>query len=362
MATKGGNFEEVVREYFSRRGFLAIRGVPFQHLANDVTDLDLWLYGKQPSGFRLRAIVDAKNKRSPKAFERILWVRGLQAITNSDKSFVATTDASPTVAKFGQENQVLVISSSYLSEIVPDGNGGRFSNEEFEDKIREFKSWKEDGDWIKTISRLKSSVLNTSPFQSFNIACSAFKFFCERIHTRPSHKDVAFRCAVLSASFACLALDRGLENYQFRTAKERNEAIQYGIAYGDAVDGATKRSIATILDVIKDHIDGGKPMSSQVKTFFDELPASLRADIIADHFADQHHFQDLFRSARELERLAYIINQGPLELSIETKAALGVIADFCEVDRRLLKQACKSKEATGSQSDTAESFSEPPLI
>lgn len=362
MAKKGGIFEETVREYFSRRGFLAIRGVLFQHQANDVTDIDLWLYGKQPSGFRLRAIVDAKNKRSPKAFERILWVRGLQAITNADKSFVATTDTSPTVARFGQEHDVLVISSSFLADVVPDGNGGRFSNEEFESKIRDYKSWKEDGDWIKTIARLKASVLSASPFQSFNIACSAFKFFSERIHTRPNHEDIAFRCAMLAASFACLALDRGLESYQFRTAKERNMAIQWGIAYGDAVDGTARKSISTILDVIKEHIDGGKPISAQVKRFFEELPSNLRADIVSDYFSDQNNFQDLFRAARELERLAYVVDHDALALPVEAKAALGVLADFCEVDRRLLKWAFRSRDGANSDPQKGGHFSEPTLI
>jgi len=68
-----------VRAYFARQGFFALRGVSYRFEDEVVTDIDAWLYGRHSASVRTRTIVDVKEKRSPKAFERILWARGMIA-------------------------------------------------------------------------------------------------------------------------------------------------------------------------------------------------------------------------------------------------------------------------------------------
>lgn len=333
---KGESFEELVREYFSRRGFLAVRSVMFQFENDDVTDVDIWLYGKQASGFRMHGIVDAKNKKSPKAFERILWVKGLQAITRSDRAFVATTDKNPKVSAFGERNGVLVLNKPFLQKYVDAGNGGRLTLEEFESHIKQFQSWKSDGDWLKTISRVKSAAASASPYPAFNIATVAFSFFGERLQTRPMYAEQALRCTVLAAAFACIALDRALEPLQFSDEVARGQSISNGLAFGDSGDGRVLKSIKSVLDVVQDHVENGRAVAARVRGFFERLPTTVRADIIAEHFRSEHRSQRLFQVARELERYAFRAMDAPVELSVDARATLGVLADYCEVDRRLL--------------------------
>ena len=71
---KGFVMEELLRNYFLRAGYYAVRGVPFVYQEFDVTDIDIWLYGRMSAVSREITIVDAKNKKTPQAIERIFWV------------------------------------------------------------------------------------------------------------------------------------------------------------------------------------------------------------------------------------------------------------------------------------------------
>src|SRR4051812_8673108 len=100
-AGKGAQLEEVVRAYFAKQGFFAIRSLPLRFDGEDVTDIDVWVYARQSASVRVRVVVDVKNKKTPRALERILWTKGLQALTGADRSFVVTTDAGPHIVRFG---------------------------------------------------------------------------------------------------------------------------------------------------------------------------------------------------------------------------------------------------------------------
>lgn len=75
VLTKGPRMEELLRSYFLKTGYYVVRGVPFIYEGFDVTDIDLWLYSRTSSVSREVALVDAKNKKTPQAIERIFWVQ-----------------------------------------------------------------------------------------------------------------------------------------------------------------------------------------------------------------------------------------------------------------------------------------------
>lgn len=89
---KGYELEEILKSYFWQAGYFAVRGVPFRIEDEDVTDIDIWLYERPAASTRRRMIVDVKNKRSPKASERVIWTAGLQKALGVDGAIVATTD------------------------------------------------------------------------------------------------------------------------------------------------------------------------------------------------------------------------------------------------------------------------------
>jgi hypothetical protein len=113
---KGYLAEEMLRAYFSRAGYFVVRGVPFCYEGFDVTDIDLWLYSRSSSVSREIAIVDAKNKKTPQAIERIFWIKGLQKAVGASKAIVATTDRRPEVKEFGKQLDVVVLDGSFLGK------------------------------------------------------------------------------------------------------------------------------------------------------------------------------------------------------------------------------------------------------
>lgn len=335
---KGAGLEELARAYFSRQGFMAIRSVSIQFEDEEITDIDVWLYGRQGGGVRTRNLVDVKDKRSPKAFERVMWARGMQLALGCDRAFVVTTDNSQKAARFAHQQKVSLLTAGYLrhwaeGDILKD----RLSLEELQGNIQTFSGQKQDGDWVRQIAVAKSAIVSLAPFPAFNKAMASFRFFSERAATRPHHREQALRGAYLSAGLACIALDAGLEKLIFEQPQVRQHMIYAGVTYGDAGDNRVKNSINTVLSVISKGVNNGRVIARQAGDALEEMFASIRADIIAEFFSKEQNSSILYGVARELEMRAHARNRDDLtSLSVEAKAALGVFADFVGAKRAAL--------------------------
>src|SRR5690349_18167138 len=119
---KGENMEELIRNYFLTLGYYVVRGVKYQYQGYDVTDVDLYLYGRSSSLTRERINVDIKNKKSPQAFERILFATGLKKLLGFDSCIVATTDKRPAVHEFGQAHETIILDGEFLAKITSSQN------------------------------------------------------------------------------------------------------------------------------------------------------------------------------------------------------------------------------------------------
>lgn len=336
---KGASLEELARAYFARQGYLALRSVSIQFEEEEVTDIDVWLYGRQGGGVRTRTIVDVKDKKSPKAFERIIWARGMQLALGCDRAIVTTTDANSKVTRFGQQQKVALLSAGFLKHWVGSDDilKDRLSLEELLASMQEYAGQKQDGDWIKHVIKAKAAVVSLAPFPAFNKAISSFRFFAERTATRPQHREQAIRGAFLSAALACMALDAALEKLAFEDATTRNRLLYSGVTYGDAGDNRVQGSIDTVLSVISKGVKNGRTLARQASEALEGLFAEVRAEIISEFFSKEHNAGLLFPVARELEARAHMRNRSEMmTLGIEIKAVLGVLADFVGAKRSAL--------------------------
>lgn len=342
-ATKGALLEELVRAYFARQGFFVLRSVPYRFDGEDVTDLDVWIYSRQAASARIRAIVDIKNKRTPKAFERILWVKGIQAALNCDRAIIATTDANPKVARFAQSQKIQVLSKGFLERLEKKlSRDDRLTLEEFAAAVQEYPAHKQDGDWLRIIGEAKSAVACMGGFPAFNRAMFAFRFFAERAEVRLQHRDIALRCALQAAALACIALDAGLERTVFEEGDRRFASVIDGINYGDDGDGRVLSSVKSAMSVLTEGLPNGRTIAAQAQQHFEQKISGLRADIVAEHFAREHNAQHLFAVAKELDEAAHVRAWNSSELSLEARSVLGVFADFVGVKRTVLPIASQA--------------------
>ena len=334
MMRKGGSLEELVRAYFSRQGFFALRGVSYRYENEEIADIDVWLYGRQSANVRTCMIVDVKNKRSPKAYERILWTRGMQIALKCDRAVVATTDDSAKVARFAHRQEVALLSKSFIGMLRDKLNiTERLSLEQFVENIRRNGNHKQDGDWLRRISDVKSVLISQHGYPAFSKAITGFRFFAERIQTRSHYREQALRGAYLTAAVACVALDRAFEQIVYDTSGRRYGAIVNGVTYGDASDRRVQNSIESVLDVIAKGMKNGRVISREVR---DEIGRMLgaRADIIAEYFSKEQNAGTLVDVAKELDDRAH--SKVPAEiqkLSVGAKSVLGIYADFVQVRR-----------------------------
>ncbi len=350
---KGAALEELVRAYFARQGFFVVRSVPYRFGNDDVTDLDVWMYSRQAASARFRAIVDVKNKKTPKAFERILWTKGLQAALGCDRAFVATTDTSASMVQFAQSQKVAVLSKSFLERLSKKLEvDSRLTLEQFTTAVQQYRSHKQDGDWLGVLRDAKSAVASLSGFPAFNKTMLAFSFFASRAEIRLQHRDLATRCALLSAALACIALDGALERFVFDDVEKRFAGLIDGVTYGDGGDGRVKSSIDTALSVIAEGMANGRAVASQAREQLARRFAEIRADVIAEHFMREHNAQHLFVVARELDERAHAVGDiYEKPLSVEARSILGVFADFVAVKRLVVfRGSSHETQATAPQS------------
>lgn len=338
-AKKGASLEEAARSYFQKQGYFALRSVPFTFDGEDVTDIDVWLYGRQAASGRIRAIVDAKDKRSPKALERILWTKGLQSATKSDRAIIATTDSSPKVARFARANAASVITKSYLDKVSSSSKAevDRITLEQFYDYIKLYKSQKSDGDWINQIEKSKEHLVTKTPFQAFNSSMSAIRFFCNRIETKTLYQDQAFRCALLCSAIACISLDAALEKISYETKDQQYNIITNGVVFGDEEDRNSRKQIKTLLDIVKATMENGGTLSYKIDSALEVEFGKIRSDIIAEYFINDTNSFALFGAARELEELAHSpIKNADLDMSLPTKGILAVFLDHLSIKRSIM--------------------------
>jgi hypothetical protein len=339
VLAKGAGLEELARAYFARQGFVAIRSVSIQFEEEEVTDVDVWLYGRQGGSVRTRALVDVKDKKSPRAFERIMWARGMQLALGCDRAVVTTTDTNAKVTRFAQQQKVALLTAAFLRHWAggDDVLKERLSLEELISSMQSYAGHKQDGDWIKQLAVAKSAVVSLSPFPAFNKAISSFRFFAERAATRPQHREQAVRGAFLSAALASMALDAALEKLAFEDSVTRHRLLYSGVTYGDAGDNRVQSSIDTVLSVISKGLKNGRTLARQTSDALEEMFAGVRAEIIAEFFAKEQNAGLLFPVARELEARAHLRGRADMmALTVEAKSLIGVFADFVGAKRSSL--------------------------
>ena len=334
--SKGPKMEELLRSYFLKAGYYVVRGVPFVYEGFDVTDIDLWLYSRTSSVSREIALVDAKNKKTPQAIERIFWVQGLRIATKATNAIVATTEKRQEVKDFGRDLGVLVLDGSFLGKLAnsDDPNGTRFSDEEFFARINEYSLSKLDGDWRGRIVLSKSLLAKSLSFDSCNEWLGQGKFFAEQSITKETQRETALRCLYLVCSFIAIAVDYCMKELSFHEQSERSALIKDGFTYGSRGSSGLKKVLNVAMGLVEEHANDGPAISRQVRASVEKQLAQLNTAILGDFFSKNEVARTLFTVAKEFEQLAmareFVSHESA---SIELRSMLFCLLDFWGTDR-----------------------------
>lgn len=333
---KGPLLEESLRAYFLTAGYYVARGVPFVYEGFDVTDIDLWIYGRASSVSREITIVDIKNKKTPQAIERIFWTKGLQLAANADRAIVATTDKRPEVKDFGRNLDILVLDGNFLSRLENRESHlqNRLSEEEFFHLISSNPLNKFDGDWRKKISISKSLLCRKLSFDTCNSWLAQARFFAEQAVTRKGEASNALRCMYLLCSYIAVSIDYQLREISFLEQTERAKALIEGFTYGSRGRIGFNKLIDLSTSLVDEFANEGRTMSNQIRAKVEKNISNVPAGILGDFFARRDVATSLFNVSRNLEELAMSRNfTTHATAPIETKSLIGCLLDFWGIDR-----------------------------
>jgi hypothetical protein len=336
QALKGPAAEEALRNYFLSIGYFVVRGCKFRYSRFDVTDVDLWLYGKSSALHRERINVDIKNKKTPQALERIFWAKGLQSVLGLDGCIVATTDSRPDVRAFGLEHGVTVLDGAFLGRLVKSGRSHqeRLTEEALLGELDRESLGKLGGDWRGRYESGKSRILDALSFDGCNAWLDDINYYVEQSIQAAGQPTAGWRLVYLSLANFLISVDFILREHIASDHDQRRQLLESGFRYGSAGQAYTEKvgrlAAALVVSVVSQ-----SGIGDEVQRALAEQAESVRADVLAEHLSKGVTPSLLFDQARELEALAFQASPpSPAMLSVNAKGLLGVMADFFGLDRK----------------------------
>lgn len=338
---KGYELEEVLRAYFLRAGFFVLRGLLFELEGEDMTDVDLWLYERSTTTTRRRQIVDIKSKARPKAKDRIIWASGISFVLEIDKAYIATTDYSPALRKIAHEFGVGIFDGADLKRIQESGKviiPDRISEEDLEALVKAVDKSRKNKEYTEVLRDLKSSIVSVFGANSAVRALDATQFFAKKAteaHPNSDAAKTAGRLAYFSAALAAISLDYIGTDYSFKTKDERRELLTNSIRYGhsEKEDGMSQLNLAT--ELVRQYVPNGAAVASALQQAVDKDLQKVPAEIISDYILQMDKPDGLFSAARDLDAAAYSRNCPNFDLlSSAAKSFMGVVLDFCNIERK----------------------------
>lgn len=336
----GYDFEELLRAYFLRAGFYVLRGVPVRFEGEDATDIDIWLYERASGTTRRRQGVDAKFKAKPKASERILWARGIQAALGLDGVFVATTDKRPALRTLARKAGVALFDGHDLDRIRASSKvlyDDRLTEEQFAALVRAVDLSRQTREMLDGLQDVKSSVAWDFGPALVNRALDGFGVFSRGAvvsHAGSGASATLGRLSYLAASIAAVGLDYALSEEPFRPLADKRDGLINVIRYGTSnkTEGTEKLRLAAAL--ARQYAVNGPAVAAQISAGYAAGLDAIPAEIIADHAVKMNGDGSLFAVARTLEAAAYFTDVPVFDqLTSPVKAFLGSLLDFSDVSR-----------------------------
>jgi hypothetical protein len=331
---KGPAAEEALRNYFLNIGYFVARGCKFTYNRFDVTDVDLWLYARNSPLSRERVNVDIKNKKTPQALERTFWAKGLQTVLGLDSCIVATTDSRPDVRDFGLRHDVKVLDGKFLARLTRSvkSQQDRISEEDFLLALTDGSLGKLDGDWRGRYEISKSRLLHSLNFDGCNACLEDIDALLSDIGAGvPRWRLLYVTCAHL-----LITVDFILREHVTADHDQRKAAIEAGIRFGDSGQAFTE-NVSRMAASLVESVAAQPGLAETVRREIEAQASQVKAEILGEFFAKST--SGFFDIALQLEAAAFAPTLAmPSTLPAACQGVIGVLADFCGVDRKLAIQ------------------------
>lgn len=336
VTDKGGQAEEALREYFAQTGSFVLRGVPVRSGTEDVTDVDLWVYARPSAYSRHVAIVDIKNKRRGKPFERAIWVKGLQTTLKADEAILATQGAKPSVYEFAAKANVRVISGTVFEAVVKRYSAGqaRMSAEEAD------IGWKNinvDRNNLKAmVDEAKSYIADGITFAALNRWVDQASDLLRLAVERERRPGPITRAAYLICALVAIGADFLGKEQALSETSQRMDFFRSGLLFGNTEKSAGNSYLDFAESVVTEFSDPTGATAAQIRTGFDKAVLNMPIDGLIEFFSRVSSGAQLYKGAVSLEKECYaldVVHPSKIE-SVEAKIIIGLISDYAGITRK----------------------------
>ena len=332
---KGELAEEVLRSYFLEQGYFVVRSLPLSYGQIDITDIDLWLYGKTSPFTRERINVDIKNKTDPRAFERIIWAKGLQVSLNLERCLVATASIKKEAREFALANDVIFIDGNFLKTLTTKiKNTDRITEELFLSEISYENFEKSNNEWKKKYTASKVRLLNKFNFDGCNEYLREINYFMEQSIFRSSNTLIPLRLLYFNIACFLVCLDFLSKSFIPLNQNLRKELLVNGFNYGERGKENTE-NITNAAIKLASSVIANPGMARTLQMEVEKQTKERPVNILADFFCKDTHLNFLFEAAKLFESFSYSpVIIAPSELPVELQSIIGLLSDFFRVDRK----------------------------
>lgn len=336
LADKGGRAEEALRDYFGSQGSFVLRGVPVKEGKETVTDIDLWVYTRISAHSRHVAIVDIKNKKRGKPFERAIWVKGLQSALKADEAIIASNSGKDSVYSFTKRIDVRMLSPTVYDAILKrfSGNEQRLFHEDVESTWQQVLIGKEN---LKTkMEKVRLEVSKGISFHALNVwideAAELLRLAVEREREPAGITRAAYLCCALVA----IAADYLGKNHSLSDSKTRIAHFRNGLLFGKTDTDSMKKYVSFAENVATEFVDPSGSAASKIRVGFERSIEDLPIEGLVEFFAKPSVGFELINGAIALEAECFSKNlRVPADLDrIEAKTIIGLISDYAGLKRR----------------------------
>lgn len=369
---KGFALEELLRASFNQRGYFVLGGLPYRVDGEDVTDIDLWLYERPVSSGRRRIIVDVRNRKSPKAAERLIWTKGLASALGVDSAMVATTDNRPATRRLARALGLTLLDGETMTSLTSETGSPALalSWADFNGLVKKVDDTRRSTDWRDMMFAADGVMLSGFGVQSANAALSTFAYFANQTilsQPRSTAAETANRVACRVAALALISIDFVIAEHSLRPTDVRRAVVVNAIRFGQAEVAPALASVRAAIGLARKHAQHGNAVARQIELGFRAEADEIPAEIIADFALRDGRPSWLFDCARELEAAA--TSRAPVhfdQLSVEARSALGAFLDYASVSREKFANSLgaalappSSTEAAKEAGDAGPLFKEP---
>ena len=335
-ARKGAQTEECLRRYFSSLGSFVLRGIPVREGSETVTDIDLWIYTRPTAYSRHIAIVDIKNKRRGKAFERAIWVKGLQSALCADEAIIASKAVKDAAHRFSERLNIRVIASSVFDAIV-----SRYSDAEDRLTVEELnEEWKnitiERSNLKIRMETAKSRISQGIDFRALNVWLDEGAKLMTIATEREPEGGPITRSAYLCCALIAIGADYLGRHHSFSDIGVRSSFFRQGMLFGRTDSSATQTYLDFAEHMVNEYLDGSGASSAQIRSRFSDAVQDLPIQGLVEFFSRRHSSSELFKAAIALEEACHtkqVLSPRVLG-SLEAKMVIGLMSDYAGLARK----------------------------